>query len=264
MARYRFALAPKWIVSHLFVLALIITMINLGLWQLRRLDDKRARNDKIEAHIAAATVPVTDLVGADDPEAAVGPVEFRRVTATGRYLADDEVLVRSRSLDGAPGSWVLTPLDLGDGTAVVVNRGWISDNGSLTRVPSSVAAPSGEVEVTGLLRPSETRGSFGPKDPPTGTLRTLARADVDRLDQQVDAELLPGWIQLVEQDPAVGADDPKPVPRPELDEGPHLSYAFQWFFFTSVAVVGYPLILRRRAREGAIEALGDPEAEASA
>ena len=104
MARYRFALAPKWIVSHLFVLALIITMINLGLWQLRRLDDKRARNDKIEAHIAAATVPVTDLVGADDPEAAVGPVEFRRVTATGRYLADDEVLVRSRSLDGAPGS----------------------------------------------------------------------------------------------------------------------------------------------------------------
>ena len=53
--------------------------------------------------------------------------------------------------------------------------------------------------------------------------------------------------------------DPEPVPAPTLDEGPHLSYAVQWFIFTTVAVVGYPLILRRRARE--LEVEGEPDRE---
>ena len=77
----------------------------------------------------------------------------------------------------------------------------------------------------------------------------LTRADVARLDQQVPEDLLPVYVQLLDQRPAVGDDDPEPLGMPELDEGPHLSYAIQWVIFSTVAVVGYPLILRRRARE---------------
>lgn len=249
MSRYRFTLRPWWIVSHLFVLALVLAMVSAGLWQLRRLDEKRHQNDVVEARTALEAVDVEGLAEPGDFEAA-DALQYRRVTATGEYMVEDEVLVRSRSLNGAPGSWVLTPVLLGDGTAVVVNRGWISNSGGLEAVPAPSAAPAGPVEVSGLVRLTETRGRFGAEDPSDGRLTNLARADVARLDQQLDVDVLPFFVQLLAQQPEPSsADQPRPVPAPSLDEGPHLSYAVQWLIFTTVAVVGYPLILRRRARE---------------
>ena len=51
-------------------------------------------------------------------------------------------------------------------------------------------------------------------------------------------------------------------PRPPLDEGPHRSYAWQWAIFSVIAVVGYPLALRRRARSAPdrVEEPGDEHA----
>jgi surfeit locus 1 family protein len=228
-----------------------------GTWQLRRLDEKRDRNEVVEARAALDLVDVAGLAEPGDFEG-VDQLEYRRVTASGRYLPDDEVLVRSRSLEGAPGSWVLTPLLLDDGTAVIVNRGWIPNPGTLEAVPARSRAPEGRVEVAGLVRLTETRGRFGSQDPAEGELTDLARADVGRIGRQVDVDVLPVYVQLLTQDPAPDlADQPKPVPAPTLDEGPHLSYAVQWFIFTTVGVVGYPLILRRRAREVEIEELDD-------
>ena len=248
MSRYRFALKPRWIASHLFVLLLVVTMISAMFWQISRLHQKQARNAKVAARSHEPTAPITSLTkpGAYD---GAGALEFRRVTATGTYQADQQVLVRSRSRDGAPGSWVLTPLVLADGQAVTINRGWIANGGEFLRVPARFAPATGTVTVTGLARPSETRGSFGSRDPKTGTLTNLARADIKRLDQQVPEDLLPVFIQLETQKPGLTDQDPEPVPMPALDEGPHLSYAIQWAIFTTIALVGYPLILRRRARE---------------
>ena len=248
MSRYRFALRPRWILSHLFVLALVAAMVAAGLWQLNRLQEKKDRNAKVTARTSEPVVGVETLT---EPGAygSVGGSEFRRVTATGTYRADQEVLVRSRSRDGAPGSWILTPLELTDGVAVTVNRGWIPNSGQLDGVPEQYRAPSGEVTVTGLVRRTETRGSFGPRDPKSGTLTNLARADIARLDRQVPEDLLPLYVQVEGQQPAIADPAPSPVPIPALDEGPHLSYAVQWGLFTGIALIGYPLILRRRARE---------------
>jgi cytochrome oxidase assembly protein ShyY1 len=255
MSRYRFALSVKWIVSHVFVLFLVVVMINLGFWQLRRLDEKQALNSRIRARSAEPVAPVDRLVGPDAGKDAVAALEYRKVTATGTYRADQEVLVRYRSLEGAPGSWVLTPLQLDDGRAVVVNRGWIGNNGRLEAVPDAFRAPSGPVTVTGLVQLPETRGSIGTKDPKAVTLTNLARADIARLDAQVPEDLLPLYVQLTKQAPAVQrGSDPRLLAEPALDEGPHLSYAVQWFLFTSIVLVGYPLILRRRAREVEVEA----------
>ncbi len=250
MSRYRFALRPRWILSHLFVLALVAAMVAACLWQIARLGEKQDRNEVVASRTAEAVVDVASLARPGDFTGAAA-AEYRRVTATGTYRADQEVLVRSRSRDGAPGSWVLTPLELDDGSSVVVNRGWISNSGQLEAVPDRFTAPPGEVTVTGLVRRTETRGSFGPADPDEGTLTNLARADIARLDQQVPEDLLPLYVQLEAQRPpaAAAGDAPTPVPVPALDEGPHLSYAVQWAIFATVALVGYPLILRRRARE---------------
>src|SRR4051812_43366043 len=129
MGRYRFALRPKWIVSHVFVLLMCFAMINLGFWQIRRLHEKQTHNRHYRERSSAPAVPVSRLMTPASTTADVHRLEFRRVTATGRYRPDQEVLVRGRSQDEAPGSWVLTPLELSDGTAVVVNRGWINDPG---------------------------------------------------------------------------------------------------------------------------------------
>ena len=257
MSRYRFALRPKWIFSHLFVLALVSAMLWAGFWQLNRLQQKKDRNARVEARTAE---PALTDAGLPAPGAfdAANAVEFRRVRVTGTYQVDQEVLVRSRSFESSPGSWVLSPLTLADGTAVVVNRGWIPNPGDIRSVPAAYRAPTGRVTVSGLARLTETRGRFGSTDPGSGVLTDLARADIARLDAQVPEDLRPMWVQLTTQRPAA-ARLPRPVPPPELDEGPHFSYAMQWFIFTTVAVVGYPLILHRRAGEVAIEELGDPE-----
>ncbi len=244
---YEFARQPKWILSHLFVLVLVVAMIGAGFWQLDRRQQKRDRNDLITERTEEPVAPVDEIVSADDPTDVGADVRFRRATAVGTYAVEDQVLVRNRSLDGAAGSWVLTPLLLDDGTALVVNRGWVPVTGDLP-VPIESAPPTGEVAVEGLLEESQSRGSFGPTDPEDGVLDTLSRVDLDRYQAQVDADLYPVWLQLSGQDPPPG-DRPELLDEPDLDDGPHLSYAFQWFTFTTIALVGYPLILRRRARQ---------------
>jgi surfeit locus 1 family protein len=246
---YRFALRPWWIVSHIVVLAIVVAFVNLGVWQLRRLDEVQERNAQLAARLAEDPADVAGLVASGETDGAA--IEDRRVTATGTYRADEIVLIRGRSLDDAPGSWVVAPLELDDGRVVAVNRGWIRNDGRFTEVPDEYrTVPEGEVAVEGLLHSSQERGTFGPTDPPDGQLETMARVDLDRLDEQVEGDVLPVWIQLTTAE--AGAPDPSPqlLDLPVVnDEGPHLSYAVQWAIFATIAIGGYPLILRRAARE---------------
>lgn len=253
---WRFARRPSWILRHLLVLGMILAMINLGLWQLRRLDERRAVNDAITSRQVQDPVPVDSLIGVDEAtdSARAERVEYRQVTARGTYLDDDTVLVANRTYNAAAGAWVLTPMRLDDGTGVVINRGFIGyDRDGGLRAPD---APDGEVTVRGLVQRSQHRGRFGPTDPTEGTLNTLARADLDRLGAQLDYPILPVLVQRQASRPdeaPPGRDRATLVPLdpPELGEGPHFSYAMQWFIFTTIAVVGYPLILRRVARQEA-------------
>lgn len=252
----RFLVRPSWLLRHLLVLVLVVVMVGLGFWQLRRHDERREQNALVEARQEEPVVPVEDVLEPGTPADEVGQLAYRRVRATGTYRVDEQVLVRNRSFNGAPGSWVLTPLVLDDGTAVVVSRGWVPLDADLERAEP----PDGEVTVDGYVQETQERGSFGPTDPAEGTLADLARVDVERLGQQVDEQLLPAWVQLAEQAPAQAEPVPAPVPLPEPDAGPHLSYAGQWFIFSTIAAVGYVVLLRRsvRRRAAAGEGSDDP------
>src|SRR6476646_4810149 len=105
MSRYRFALRPRWILSHLLVLVLVITMISLGFWQLRRLHERRTYNASVRANESQTAEPVEDVLHAGDPESVGHDLNFRRVSATGTYDTDNEIIVRARSLDETPGVW---------------------------------------------------------------------------------------------------------------------------------------------------------------
>ncbi len=250
---YAFAFSPKWIASHILVGALIVTMVAACLWQLSRRAEVAERNEQIRARSEMATEPIEDLVPPNLTYADGPALEFRVVEATGTFDRNQEVLVRNRSYQGAPGSWTLTPLVLDDGRAVLVNRGWIPRSYEADASRPEVDPPTGEATVIGWVRPTEVRRGLNVADAPDGVLTSVARPDIVRLQRQIDYELLPVFIQAEAVEPSTGAL-PEPVGLPPLDGGPHLSYAMQWATFSLIAIVGYPMILRRVARGQAASA----------
>lgn len=235
---YRFLFRPKWLLFHVAVVALVVLMVNLGFWQLHRLQDRREFNAEVRARAGEPVVPVEDVV---DLGTDAADVQWRTVTASGRYLADEQVLVVNRSQDGFSGVNVVTPLELADGSIVLINRGFVA---ATLEVP---APPAGEVVVTGRLRESQER-TLGQLTEADGDLTEVFRIDIPRLAEQLPAPVLPVYVDLLTADPSPG-DLPVPLPDPDLSEGPHLSYMFQWWIFSVCAVVGWVLAVRRSVRQ---------------
>lgn len=235
----RSALRPRWVIGTVLVVAVVVAMANLGFWQLRRHDERQAFNERLEER-TAEVIPF-ERAPADTDEA-----ELRRVRATGVYEPDGEVLLRFRSRNGLPGHHVLTPLRLADGSAVVVNRGWVPLEMGERWPVRSAAPPAGTVEIEALVRRGDGDGRFRPTSGPGGT-RLVGSVDLVALDGFVAGPLRPVYLQRLDPD-----DERFPIalPAPVPDDGPHLSYAFQWFSFAAVAAIGWVLLLRSHVRGG--------------
>lgn len=230
-----FLLSPKWIAFHVLVFCSIALMIWLGVWQLRRLDERQAFNATVTERIDQPPVPLDELLGAarTDP----GSAEWRQVTVTGEYLPD-QIIWFNRSQDGLAGDNVLTAL-VDDTTTVVVNRGFVLLDDDVT------PPPTGEIEVLGRIRVPPGRQLGELTDASEGPLTEVRRIDLQRLDDQLPGELAPVYLDLIGSIPNISATDPVPVPPPTLSEGPHLSYAVQWFIFATAVFVGWVLAVRR-------------------
>jgi surfeit locus 1 family protein len=166
---------------------------------------------------------------------------YRRVVAEGTYDLEGEVIVYGRALDGQPGHHVVTPLALDDGSGVLVIRGWVPFR--IDTAPVAEAAPVvRDVVVEGFLVGAESRDG-GPPDA-QGVVRSL---DPEAIARPLPFDVAPLALQLLAQRPPQPGP-PIPVPPPELSEGPHLSYAIQWFSFAAIALVGAAVLLRRDPR----------------
>jgi surfeit locus 1 family protein len=241
---YRFLLRPRWILFTLAVVVAIVAMINLGFWQLRRLDERREFNATVEDRIDQPAVALDELVpaGAEVGDDRLSDVEWRPVDASGRYLGDQEVHIVNRSQGGRAGDNVVTPLQLDDGRILLVARGFVPLD------QEAVPAPSGEVAVEGRLRRSQVRRTGALSDPASGRLTEAQRVDIPRLESQLPGDVVPMYVELTASQPAESGTFPEPIAEPELGEGPHLSYAVQWFLFSAIAVVGWVLAVRRSRR----------------
>lgn len=227
----------RWGVLVLFVAVLAVTFVQLGEWQLHRLEQRRMRNATV---VANQDKPVVDWRQVFD-----GPIEeseqWQRVTVTGTWLAEHQIEVRYRTVDGDPGSEWVVPLRTADGRTVLVDRGFTERvNGQV--VPAA-APPSGQVTVEGFVRRNE-RGKDTATIPVEGSVRLI---NSPAIATSIGIPLADGYIQQISSDPP--SPGLVPVGTPELDEGPHFSYAIQWFLFTAVAVVGAVLLVRADLRE---------------
>lgn len=225
---------PIWILGHLVALSAVLIFVRCGIWQVDRLHQKQARNRLIAERSDGPAVDIASIRLDEAP--------YARVRVRGRFDDADHVLIRNRAFDGTNGVHLVTPFVRDDGSMLLVLRGWI---GSTDTPPPS---PSGPLTIEGLLLQTQVR-RFGPKDPSTGTLAVLNRLDVARIAQQLPGRTVyPLYLQLTKPAPPKNTE-PDIVDPPARDEGPHRSYAIQWFLFTGVVLVGYPLLMRRRARE---------------
>jgi cytochrome oxidase assembly protein ShyY1 len=227
-ADYRFARRPAWIAGHLLAGTTVVLMVGLGLWQLDRLDARQARNELVVARAAAEPVDVGEAIDPGSAPDAVDELRFAAVTATGSY--EGESVVVRVTQDGLSGGRVFSPLVLDDGEVVMVLRGFVAQQPDGQVVAPD--PPEGEVVVDGLAFPIRR-------------LEPLTRQALDEASSTGDGARLPVVVQATTPD----GPDLRVVPPPELGDGPHLSYAVQWFLFAGVVAVGYPLLLRRRARQ---------------
>ncbi len=238
---------PRWFVLAVLMAALIPGSVALGFWQLDRLEGRRVTNAVWENRLELDPVPI-DVIRSNAGSVGAEDLRYLRVTVSGEYLPEQQVLVRGRAHDGVSGHWVVTPLVTEDLETVAVLRGWVP---FALADPDDVGllAPSGVVVVTGVLVPGERSTGFGPIDPPDGRLSRMALLDLERLGQQVGSDLGPVYVQQTTS--AAGDRDELPVPvdLPDVtDEGPHLAYAIQWFSFAAIGGAGFAALLRREVR----------------
>ena len=207
--------ARSWL-PLLAAAVIAVVCVRLGLWQLDRLDQRKARNATIAAAFHEPPLPVNLAIKDRVPR-------FRRVTATGRWDYDRERTVSGRTRNGSPGVHVVTPMILEDSAEILVNRGWVYSPDART-IDLPKWREGDQSQLVGYV--DEPPSSLQPSSPTR--LYVVALADSG-------------------SQPA--AERPVRLPVPAFaDEGPHLSYAVQWFSFAAIALIGTPIVVRRQRR----------------
>ncbi|WP_420641400.1 SURF1 family protein [Candidatus Leptofilum sp.] len=231
----------RWLGGTLLVLVAVGLFVRLGIWQLDRLEQRRAENAALQAVL---DLPPLDLAEPlpDGPEA----LENRLATVSGWYDFANERVILLQPWQGRPGVQLITPLMIeGGDTAVLINRGWVPQADYEAGALNQYRFETGLVQVDGYLALSQP-GRNGSSE---AAGSDLYRVDIPAIEAALPYEVLP--IFMVEAPgEAVELEPPLRAAREvDLSEGPHLSYALQWFIFSVLTGGLYLVFVRRSERE---------------
>lgn len=250
----RTLVSRRYFFATLLVLAAVIVMARLGVWQLERREQRIARNADLVAKLEAAPLSLNQAARAATwplPEER-SAVRNLRAEATGHYDFANQLLLVQQNYDNMPGAHLVVPLLLSDDNqAVLVDRGWVPYDDVQSGRWQQYDQPQGPLTVEGRVQPSQIlqvqNAEPGGNDAATGQARQeWYRIDVAAIQGQLPYRLLP--VYLLESAPAQGntALPYRIEPEVDLSEGPHLGYALQWFAFAIIAGVVYLAALRSR------------------
>ncbi len=238
---WTFLRSRRWIGYFALFVVFSIACVYLGNWQFDRRAEARAEIDRIDRNYDAPAVDLRDalpgLDGFDEDEQ-----KWLSVTMTGSYLGE-AVLARNRPGPSGVGANIIDAFLTRDGRVFFVDRGWILANGTdiddaLAELPSR---PEGEVTVVSRLRASEPeiagRSAAG---------LSVASINLTEISEvlELDGEVITGAYGMLVSETPSGEHGVLP-PRPERDEGPHLSYALQWYVFILIAGIGVTYAARQ-------------------
>ena len=238
-----------WLFVAIAVLCAAV-FVRLGIWQLHRREERRTRNALVLSRLKE---PESDVESLPRDTSAI---RFRRVRVTGTADYDHELVYAARSYRGSPGVNLLTPVRVpGHDTAVLVNRGWVYapdgasvDHGRWRERDSTFSGYLEELPSTGGSTYSERPG-------------VIARLGYDAVAKSLPYPVTPFYV-VVLGDSAIAPDRLARLTIPPLDEGPHLNYAIQWFFFALVALAGAGFVIKQAREDQGVSARVVPDAPA--
>ena len=240
--------ARRGLIFAAALLAVLLT-VRLGLWQLDRAAQKEALRD---ATMQRGALPPLESAQLARDEASAKGQYHRRITLAGRWLDRFTLFLDNRQIAGRPGFFVMTPLQLPGGEAVLVQRGWAPrDPLERTRLPA-LPATEASVHLLARIAPPPSR-LFEFAGGETGRIRQ--NLDLDAYSREIGVPLRP--LSLLQLGPTDGAPSDGLVrdwPVPALDIQKHHGYAFQWFAISSLIAglyVWFQLIRPRLARHRA-------------
>jgi len=222
--------------ATVFAIPALLLLLGLGTWQLERRAWKEALITGRQAGFAAAPAVLPA-----DGTAAQG-LMWRRVNATGVLRHDQELYLAARSMRGNVGYHVLTPLDRADGTTVLVNRGWVSNE---KKDPAARAEGqlAGTVTVEGIATPGGRRNWLTPENDAVRNIWLWT--DMPAMSQQLGRPVLPVVVEAVATPPNPGGFPIGGQTRIDLPND-HLQYALTWYLIAAGLVVIYVVFHCRR------------------
>ena len=232
------------------ILAIVTALIfsRLGIWQLHRLHERRARNAALAARVDAPPIPLRQL-----PADSAG-AHWRRVEARGRFDFDHEIVLSARTHAGSPGVEIVTPLHPDDGgPAVLVNRGWVYSPDAMTVDLGKWDEPP-HADVTGYVEDFVHGGRRVTRLPSHPNAWT--RLESTELPAAFPFPIAPFYIVELDSLAQYRADHRLPTVTPvrlilpAMDDGPHLNYAIQWFTFATIALVGVGTMIAQDVKKG--------------
>ena len=229
------------IFKSLVAILLIAGCLWASQWQFHRGEDRKARNNTIEEHIKFPEVELTTLTSN------VKLHEWRSVTASGRFDADEQILLRNRYFEGKYGYAVLTRFTTEGGDSIWVDRGWVAAGASATIAPETPPVPTGLVSIIARLRLDYSL--------PSGSFFALPiNRDgelISKLNAQSGSSSEDYYLDLVSGS-VPDLTPTAPAQIPSLSDGPHLAYAVQWILFAGLVVYGRYLIRKMDLTSGEV------------
>jgi len=224
------------VITGILVLIALAILISLGTWQVERLHWKEGLLADIAARQVAAPVPLADI---EAMAASGGDIEYRKVTATGRYINNKERHFFA-TWRGQTGFYVYTPLELADGRALLVNRGFVPYENKEPEMRMQ-GQLTDQQTVTGLAR-EKLPGKPSWVVPDNDIAKNIFYwKDLDVMAESVGLEkarVIPFFVD------ADSTPNPAGLPIGGVTQvdlpNDHLQYAFTWYGLAAVliAVVG--------------------------
>lgn len=243
MALLRTLFNRRWWWVTLIVLLGMAVLARLGVWQLDRLQQRRQANAVLREQL------MSDPLSLNDPDLPAGELTTmpdRSITATGHFDFSEQMLLLLQNYNGSAGAHLITPFRLeGREEAVLVDRGWI---------PYDQQEPEnwdqfdvrGTVTISGYIQLTETSRRA---DPPQSPAREWYRVNVQAMGRQLPYDLLPIYVRQAPPPEGNQSLPYRETPEFDLSEGPHLSYAIQWFTFMLMLGIGYLFFVQRQRDE---------------
>lgn len=243
MVGWSFLYSKRWIGYFALFVVFSVVCVSLGNWQFDRRAQARAEIARIDSNYDAPPVPLAEALP-DRESFDEDSEKWLRVEMVGTY--GEPVLARNRPGPQGVGATIIAPLYLEDGDVFFVDRGWVPAGGTeIDDALRSVPMPApGEVTVTARLRAGEPdlagRSASG---------RSVASIDLNEIAKitHTSGQAYTGAYGMLSSESPEGSHGELP-PKPERDEGPHLSYALQWYVFILIAGIGVAYAARQEYR----------------